>query len=344
MNTDIRVAVSFLGHRKRKKLQRKLGPAAVLCLIDLWIVAAMNKPDGILAGMDAEDIALDSGWEGDPQEFVEALIEVGFLDLVDGCYLLHDWHEHNSYAAKADMRRVASRNAADIRWNNKRGMREENGIALERQEQCGKGVAQESNAIEQCPAGAPAMPIDAVRNADACEGQCALQTTALRTHAEGNAPVPVPVPVPLKIHSDVVRTLRKNDLPPPAPDGARHARKSASNFCTEQFELFWDAFGDKRSRERAWTAWRKIKGLDRKLAGEIIAGAKCYALQRSVIVARNGTPKMAEGWLNDRRWEDESPAVPSTAEVLDPEIEEALKRCNQVDGGDDGSLQTAVQG
>ena len=343
MNTDIRVAVSFLGHRKRKKLQRKLGPAAVLCLIDLWIVAAMNKPDGILAGMDAEDIALDSGWEGEPQEFVEALIDVGFLDLVDGCYLLHDWHEHNSYAAKADMRRVASRNAADIRWNNKRGMREENGIAPERQEQCGKGAAQKSNEKGQCPDDAPAMPIDAVRNADACEGQCALHTTALPTHAEGNAPVPVPVPVPvpLKIHSDVVRTLHENDPPPPAPDGARHARKGASNFCTEQFALFWDAFDDKRSRERAWTAWRKIKGLDRKLAGEIIAGAKRYALQRKAIQARNGTPKMAEGWLNDRRWEDEGPAVPSPVEALAPEVEKAFERLN---GGDDGSLPTAVHG
>ena len=339
MNTDIRVAVSFLGHRKRKKLQRKLGPAAVLCLIDLWIVAAMNKPDGILVGMDVEDIALDSGWEGDPREFVDALIEVGFLDLVDGCFMLHDWHEHNSYAAKADMRRVASRNAADTRWNNKRGMREENGIAPERQEQCGKGAAQKSNEKGQCPNGAAAMPIDAMRNADACEGQCALQTTALRTHAEGNAPVPVPVPVPLEIHSDVVRTFCESDTPPPAPDGAQHAKKVAKNFCTEQFELFWNAYGDKRGREDAWNAWRKIKGLDRKLAGEIIAGAKRYCEQRPAILARNGTPKMAQGWLNSKRWKDEETAVPPMPDTLAPEVEDAFKR---VMGGGNGPVPATV--
>ena len=92
MNTDIRVCVSFKGHRKRKKLQRLLGAEAVLCLIDLWISAAMTKPDGVLSGMDSDDIAIEAGWDGDANEFVSALKSVGFIDDIGGGVLaLHDF-------------------------------------------------------------------------------------------------------------------------------------------------------------------------------------------------------------------------------------------------------------
>ena len=72
MNSDIRLAVSFRGHRKRKRLRLLLGPGSTDCLIDLWIATAMTHPSGVLHGMDEIDIALEAGWEGDPQQFVAA--------------------------------------------------------------------------------------------------------------------------------------------------------------------------------------------------------------------------------------------------------------------------------
>ncbi|HFQ92036.1 MAG TPA: hypothetical protein ENK29_04070 [Chromatiales bacterium] len=96
MNTDIRVAISFRGHRKRKRLAIMLGPEGVLALLDLWIGVAASRPDGTLSGWDEIDIALEAGWDGDPQEFVDALLKVGFLDRdEDGVYSLHDWLDHN---------------------------------------------------------------------------------------------------------------------------------------------------------------------------------------------------------------------------------------------------------
>ncbi len=72
------------------------------------------------------------------------------------------------------------------------------------------------------------------------------------------------------------------------------------------FELFWDAFDDKRGKKPAYEkSWRMIPDLDEKLCLKIIEGAKRYAAERKNILARNGTPKMAQGWLKDRRWEDE---------------------------------------
>ena len=88
MNTDIRLSVSFKGHRKRKKFKMLLDhPSATDFLIDLWITVAVDRPDGSLAGLDSLDICLMAGWEGDCTHFVEALTAAGFIDNTEkGCY------------------------------------------------------------------------------------------------------------------------------------------------------------------------------------------------------------------------------------------------------------------
>lgn len=111
MNSDIRIVVSFKGHRKRKKLVRLIGHEAVGCLLDLWIGAAMSNPNGNLVGWDHHDIASEAGWSGDPDEFVSALVECRFLDVDDenGAYTLHDWATHNPWAAGSEERSNESR-------------------------------------------------------------------------------------------------------------------------------------------------------------------------------------------------------------------------------------------
>ena len=131
MNSDIRLAVSFRGHRKRKRLRLLLGPGSTDYLIDLWIATAMTHPSGVLQGMDEIDIALEAGWEGEPQAFVAALVECGFLEKAEnGAYALHDWSDHQGYAIHAERRKANARNAAAARWNAK----QENGI----RETCGQ--------------------------------------------------------------------------------------------------------------------------------------------------------------------------------------------------------------
>ncbi|SBV99804.1 Prophage LambdaSo, replication protein O (modular protein) [uncultured delta proteobacterium] len=118
MNSDIRLAVSFRGHRKRKRLRLLLGPGSTDCLIDLWIATAMTHPSGVLQGMDEIDIALEAGWEDEPQKFVTALVECGFLEKDEyGAYALHDWSDHQGYAIHAERRKANARNAAAARWN-----------------------------------------------------------------------------------------------------------------------------------------------------------------------------------------------------------------------------------
>lgn len=118
MNTDIRLLISFKGHRKRKKLEMILGPGATGCLIDLWLTVAQDSPEGILHEWGEDDIEIAAGWNGAPNEFVAALIKTKFLDLgKDGNYIIHDWSEHQSWATGAKARSAAAKKAAAARWN-----------------------------------------------------------------------------------------------------------------------------------------------------------------------------------------------------------------------------------
>ena len=75
-----------------------------------------------------------------------------------------------------------------------------------------------------------------------------------------------------------------------------------SKVVSDQFEEFWEAFDDKRGKKPALLRFKKVlkSGADFQA---ILAGAKRYAISRNQPDPPN--PKMAEGWLNDERWNDE---------------------------------------
>lgn len=111
MATDARISTGLPGHPKAKKLMRRLGQAAGWNLVCLILWAAANRSDGDLSGMSNEDIELAAEWEGEEGCFVDTLASVRFLDGTEGDYALHDWHEHNPWAAGAEAR------SAKARWN-----------------------------------------------------------------------------------------------------------------------------------------------------------------------------------------------------------------------------------
>ena len=116
VNSDIRVSVSFKGHRKRKRLKALLGLDATDYILDLWITTAQNHPDGVLSGMDEIDIALEAGWEKDPKIFIDALMECKLLDNNGTGYFLHDWEEHQPWVYHAPARTAKAKHAAEMRW------------------------------------------------------------------------------------------------------------------------------------------------------------------------------------------------------------------------------------
>lgn len=71
------------------------------------------------------------------------------------------------------------------------------------------------------------------------------------------------------------------------------------------FNLFWDAFNYKKGRAEAADAWFDIPTFTDGLVEKIIKAAKLEALNRKDIIEKGRTPKMAQGWISGRRWEDE---------------------------------------
>jgi hypothetical protein len=177
MNTDIRVLVSFRGHRKRRRLEKIIGPGATGHLIDLWIFAAISRPSGILDDWDADDIADAANYRGNPQELVEALVDTGWLDrLDDGSFALHNWDERQGWVSGSEERSNKARLLALMRHHGEKAFE----------------IAKEKYGIDPAEYGFDTEPMP-----DACGAQC--DTHAARNaarnadaHAARNAPYPYP--------------------------------------------------------------------------------------------------------------------------------------------------------
>ena len=291
---DFRVDSAIFSHIKTKRLMRALGADGVMALFRLWAYAAGCKHGAEKVYTD-EDVKLAVDWAGDPGSLVAVLTDLGWLDAVEDGYLIHDWEEHNQYAATAAERSSQSRNAANARWKKKRSVAADAGDDARKNghDAAAYAGADAASNAHDATAYAPAMP----------------------NHANSNAPVPFPVPVPSPVQKE--KALCDGSAGAPgqrqgaAPGGAVGAKPALvpKSMKAETFERFWAAFADKRGRAPAWKAWCRIPRLDLVLAEAIVQAAMVYAAARPALVERGGTPKMAEGWLTDRRWEDEAPAV-----------------------------------
>lgn len=74
----------------------------------------------------------------------------------------------------------------------------------------------------------------------------------------------------------------------------------------ETFNMFWDAFDYKKGRAEAADSWIDIPQLTDSLVDKILLSAKNEAKKRPDLIQQGKIPKMAQGWLSAKRWEDES--------------------------------------
>lgn len=115
-NTDFRLAVGYFEHPKIVKLERRIEESGVLAHIRLLRHTTVNHPDGVLVGMDIEDIEIAAKWCGEDGAFVAALLQIRLLDESDGTYTVHDWADHNPWACGFKARSLAGKKAAVIKW------------------------------------------------------------------------------------------------------------------------------------------------------------------------------------------------------------------------------------
>src|SRR5690606_22136242 len=120
-------------HPKTRRAARLLGvsvPTIIGHLHLLWHWCLSYAEDGDLSAYDAADIAEAVMWDGDPDQFIEALIncgpagKAGFLERdAQGRLLVHDWHEYaGKLIAKREEAREAGARGNHERWHVQRGI------------------------------------------------------------------------------------------------------------------------------------------------------------------------------------------------------------------------------
>lgn len=89
-------------------------------------------------------------------------------------------------------------------------------------------------------------------------------------------------------------TDRDGDLPEPAVAVSRPTDAGQD----DGFDVFWSAYQKKASRPNAETAWRRLSKKDRKAAMDRVPAYVAATPDKAFRMN-------AQGWLNQRRWEDE---------------------------------------
>lgn len=142
---------------------------------------------------------------------------------------------------------------------------------------------------------------------------------------DANASSATAPPIAAQAHSDL-------------PVKIQGKKKTISGKRAESFLRWWEAFGDKRGKAEAVDAWADIPELTDSLVEKIIAAAGRYAGERPTMLAQGRTPKMAQGWIAGRRWEDEpdsaaraspSSQTPPSNPVQDAAKAEAVQKAMQ---------------
>lgn len=340
MSNDARLNTSILQHPKIKKLNRKFGPQGPLSFIALILWVAANRSDGDLMGMDADDIELAIDWPLDPGALFEALIDLHLLDEVEPRhYVIHDWADHNPWAAGSDNRSDRARFAAlTKRYGREKAveMMPEYAQRLEpgqrprdarddkqTEEQCipkavavpDKDPSSAGSAAQPCPTEAVALPESKVSDANGDGEQCSGGHDAERVAGSRIA------------HSSDEQCSDKQDVvlnpansmlvaqsstaPSPSPDlkqGVNHNSAAApldgdarQTNRAHRFAEFWAAYPKKSARRDALTAWQSRR-FD-PLADTIIADVQRRAARHKPWL--DGYIPNPATYLRGERWNDE---------------------------------------
>lgn len=271
---DFRIDVGFFNHIKTKRLRKRLGLEGVFALQMLWAYAAQHEHEHGRV-YSSEDIELAVDWGGD--DLAPMLAEVGYLDAVDGGYIIHEWETHNGYAASAAKRSEAARTAANKRWESRR----------------------------TCDG-----------NATASDSQCDGNATASSEHCEGSAPSPSPSPSPEPSPSHTQETrVRVDDSPADskpkfAPGPAPH------EYSIEFLELAEQYPRKDEGLAAAWIAFKQAKSVHAYPGNPIVLPILVAWRVSSQWTDDNGrfVPAFSR-WIRERRWEA-GPPEDETAKIV----------------------------
>lgn len=244
MATDARISTGFPAHPKTKKLRRRLGDSGPLACMYLFLWAAANRSDGDLSGLSDEDIELAVDWGGDEGAFVAAMVDVGFLDGEEGQRRIHDWEEHNPWAAGAEARSEKAKWAALCK---QRGRAEAARLMPDYAErlhhECQPRASSTPDAV---PDSASSMPLAQSRSAPSPSPSPSPNPKEQKQARERAQPPPRPDDVPEQTWTDWL-LLRKAVKAPVTQTVLKQARSEAekAGLPLDRFLEIWCARGSR---------------------------------------------------------------------------------------------------
>lgn len=103
-----RVDIGLRDHRKVRRLARSLNVEqahALGLVVNFWLFSLTNWGHGVV-DKSPDEVAYACVWSGDPQTLVNGLFDAGFLDEVNGQWLIHDWDAYGGkYIAQVERNR-----------------------------------------------------------------------------------------------------------------------------------------------------------------------------------------------------------------------------------------------
>lgn len=115
---ELNIDLDYFEHPKTMLLVERLGDWAEILPIRLWRFAArFHAETGEITGPSASLIERHLNWRGKKGEGIEALVACGFLEPIEGGYLVHDFCEHQGHIEAYKKR---GKKAADARWGKMR--------------------------------------------------------------------------------------------------------------------------------------------------------------------------------------------------------------------------------
>ena len=131
---------------------------------------------------------------------------------------------------------------------------------------------------------------------------CYEDATSKQIECSENPPSPAPPPSPSPIDKKHPASRKRVSVDGEGEFYLSAKKKQLRGQTLKDFETFWEAFAHPQGKAAAADAFLSVytpENID-----SIISGAKTTAIARQKIIDRGGTPKYAQGWLTERRWED----------------------------------------
>lgn len=265
---------TLANHPKTLKLSRLLNVPKAQAIGHLhlfWWWALDYAQDGALEKYDALDLAIAADWAGDPEEWLRALFQSGFINADKS---IHDW---DAYAG-----RLIERRRADAERKKHARMPKSN---LEPQE-----------SVDFPPDVRPPSgghPEDGARN------------TTVHNTTEPEEP-----PISPKGDSAPEKTGETNDAPKPKRPAGKRLDKENPYWHEHRrwylFHEYWDQHPRKVAKDDAMRAWRLVLGEDDRDEDVMRAFATRFSRELEAWKRRDPEkiPHFAT-WINRRDWEND---------------------------------------